>query len=101
MRDLPFEQRAELVARRPEYGAVLCRCGGVTEGEVLDAIARGAVTLDGVKRRAGTGLGRCQGSFCTDRVMALLSRKLGVPMEALTKDGPGTGLLGGGCHGAR
>ena len=101
VRDLPFEQRAELVARRPEYGAVLCRCGGVTEGEVLDAIARGAVTLDGVKRRAGTGLGRCQGSFCTDRVMALLSRKLGVPMEALTKDGPGTGLLGGGCHGAR
>ena len=62
---------------------------------MLEAIARGAVTLDGVKRRAGTGLGRCQGGFCAHRVMALLAQELGVPVEALTKDGPGTGLLGG------
>lgn len=99
VKDLEFEERAALAAARPAYGNILCRCGGITEGEVLEAIARGAVTLDGVKRRAGTGLGRCQGSFCTHRVMALLARELGVPVESLTKDGPGTGLLGGGRRG--
>lgn len=100
VRELDFGARAVLAAARPEYANVLCRCNGITEGEVLEAIARGAVTLDGVKRRAGTGLGRCQGSFCADRIMAVLARELGVPMEGLTKDGLGTELLGGGRRGA-
>lgn len=96
---LSYEDRAALVARDPAYGRILCRCGGITEGEVRDAVRRGAVTLDGVKRRVGTGLGRCQGSFCTDRVMELLSRMLGVAPEDLFKDGPGSRLLTGGRHG--
>lgn len=87
------------MARDPAYGRVLCRCGGVTEGEVRDAIRRGAVTLDGVKRRVGAGLGRCQGSFCTDRVMELLARELGVAPEELWKDGLGSRLLTGGRYG--
>ena len=98
-RSMSREERAVLVARDPAYGRILCRCGGITEGEVRDAIRRGAVTLDGVKRRVGTGLGRCQGSFCTDRVMDLLSRMLGVPPQDLWKDGPGSRLLTGGRYG--
>ena len=98
-RSLNRAERAALVARDPAYGRILCRCGGVTEGEVRDAIRRGAVTLDGVKRRVGAGLGRCQGSFCTDRVMELLARELGVAPEELWKDGPGSRLLTGGRYG--
>lgn len=101
VRELDWQARCALVRARPAYGKVLCRCGEITEGEVLDAIARGAVTLDGVKRRAGTGLGRCQGSVCAGKVMALLSRELGVPVEQLDRDGPGSRWLGGGeGHGA-
>ena len=88
-----------LIRKNPAYGKILCRCGEITEGEVLDAIARGAVTLDGVKRRAGTGLGRCQGSVCAGKVMDLLSRALQVPVERLERDGPGTVWLGGNGHG--
>ena len=97
VRALDWGQRRALAARQPAYGRVICRCEDVTEGEILDAIDRGAVTLDGVKRRVGPGLGRCQGAWCTDRVMSLLAGRLGVPLEALTKDGPGSPLLGGGA----
>ena len=76
--EMPFNEREALVRRDPAYGRIVCRCRGVTEGEVLDAIraAPGAVTLDGVKHRAGTGLGRCQGGFCTQHVLELLVSEL-------------------------
>ncbi len=51
---------------------MVCLCEGITRGEVLEAIRRGAVTVDGVKRRAGTGMGRCQGSRCSIRIQQLL-----------------------------
>jgi len=43
---------------------IVCQCAGITRGEILEAIARGAVSVDGVKRRVGSGMGRCQGSRC-------------------------------------
>ena len=47
----------------------------------------GARSLDGVKRRVRAGMGRCQGGFCSPRVMDILSRELGLPMEKITKSG--------------
>jgi len=75
---------AELVARDPAFGRVVCRCEGVTEGEIRAAIrARvGARTLDGVKRRTRSGMGRCQGGFCTPRLIEILGGELGLPPEA-------------------
>ncbi|MBO6017074.1 MAG: (2Fe-2S)-binding protein, partial [Oscillospiraceae bacterium] len=61
--------------------------------EVLEAFRRGAVTVDGVKRRAGTGMGRCQGARCTQKITALLAEALGVPESAVRKDGPGSELV--------
>ena len=77
----------------PAYRRIVCRCELVTEGEVLDAIARGATTLDGVKLRTRAGMGRCQGGFCTTRCLALLARAAGVPMTAVTKRGAGSWLV--------
>ena len=94
-RDLDSAARRALVQANPAYGRVICRCEDVTEGEILDAIRRGAVTLDGVKRRVGPGLGRCQGSWCADQVLDLLARALGVSPGEITQDGPGSPLLGG------
>lgn len=95
LREMDFDARAALVAENPAYGNVICRCEGISEGEIVEAIRRGARSLDGVKRRCRAGMGRCQGGFCSPKVMALLSRELGVPMEALTKAGGGSYLVQG------
>lgn len=87
--ELSLEERRALVERDPAYGQIICRCEGVTEGEILDAIRRplGARSLDGIKRRVRTGMGRCQGGFCTPRVMEILARELGVPQSEIRKAG--------------
>ena len=72
---------------------IVCRCEFVTEGEVRDAIDRGARTLDGLKFRTRAGMGRCQGGFCTARCMELVSEDLGIPLTAVTKRGGGSWLV--------
>ena len=96
-REMDFAALQALIARDPAYGQVICRCEGVTEGEIRDAIRRtpGARSLDGVKRRVRAGMGRCQGGFCGPKVMELLSRELHVPITELTKGGGESRLLAG------
>jgi glycerol-3-phosphate dehydrogenase len=86
-RELGEREREELMARDRRYGHVICRCEHVTEGEVVEAIRRGATTLDGVKFRTRAGMGRCQGGFCTPHLLRILSRELGRPVEEITKKG--------------
>jgi len=51
---------------------IICQCEQITRAEILEAIRRGAVTVDGVKRRVGSGMGRCQGSRCSLAIEQLL-----------------------------
>ena len=97
-RDLELSERAALVRENPDYGEILCHCEDITKAEILEAIRRGAVSVDGVKRRVGAGMGRCQGSRCTRAVMELMAEALGIPVTAVRKDGPGSEILEGG-HG--
>ena len=94
-RQMDEEERAEAYKRNPLYGRIICRCETVTEAEIVDAIHRGATTVDGVKRRTRAGMGRCQGGFCAPRVMEILSRELGVPTESLTKFGGKSYMVAG------
>ena len=54
----------------------------MTEVQIVDARNRpiGAISVDAVKRRVRAGMGRCQGGFCTPKVMSILSRELGIDM---------------------
>ena len=96
-REMDDVARNHIISMNPMYGRVVCRCESVTEGEVVDCFRRsaGARDLDGVKRRTRAGMGRCQGGFCTPRVMEILSRELGIPMEEVTKSGGRSRLLAG------
>lgn len=87
--DLPVEERAAKIRENPAYGAIVCRCEQVSEGEIVDAIhsTLGARTLDGVKRRTRAGMGRCQSGFCSPRVMELLSRELSLDLAEVRKNG--------------
>lgn len=51
---------------------IICRCEQITKAQIVEAIARGAKTVDGVKRRVGSGMGRCQGSRCALKIEKLL-----------------------------
>ena len=95
--ELSLEEKKELIRKDPAYGQVICRCETVTEGEILDAIRRplGARTLDGVKRRVRAGMGRCQGGFCTPRIMEILSRECGIPLEEICKNNPDSRIIVG------
>lgn len=88
------ERRAACEAD-PENGVLVCRCEQVTEAEVRDAIRRpvGARTVDAVKRRTRAGMGRCQGGFCSPRVMEILSEELHLPLPAVTKCGGESRIL--------
>ncbi|MCE5301472.1 MAG: NAD(P)/FAD-dependent oxidoreductase [Spirochaetia bacterium] len=88
-------ERKKLIAKNPAYGRIVCRCEEITEGEILDAIHSPvpARTYDGIKRRTWMGTGRCQGAFDYPRVIAILSRELGIPAEEVTKKGKGSELV--------
>jgi glycerol-3-phosphate dehydrogenase len=51
---------------------IICQCQKITRAQIVEAIRRGASTVDGVKRRVGSGMGRCQGSRCTYEIERLL-----------------------------
>ncbi|MBQ8393772.1 MAG: NAD(P)/FAD-dependent oxidoreductase [Clostridia bacterium] len=88
-RDADRKTKNKIIKENPAYGKIICRCEGVTEGEILDAIRINprATDLDGVKRRTRAQMGRCQGGFCSPYILDLLSRELGIPYEKVTKNG--------------
>ena len=92
---MSLEQRKNLIASDPDYGEVICHCEDITKAEILEAIRRGAVTVDGIKRRTGAAMGRCQGGRCQQELTSLLARELGIDVSRVTKDGPGSVILGG------
>ena len=79
-----FDPRRKAIHKQesPEYYEIICQCGHITRGEILEAIRRGATTVDGVKRRVDTGMGRCQGSRCRWRIAKIL-RESGVNVDPL------------------
>ncbi|MGA2762304.1 MAG: NAD(P)/FAD-dependent oxidoreductase [Spirochaetia bacterium] len=84
-----------LIQANPAYGNVVCRCEKVSEAEVVAAIRKGHRTMDGVKYFTRAGMGRCQGGFCTSRILKILMRETGLSPEAVTKKGRESFLLRG------
>lgn len=62
---------------------IICRCQEVTKQDILDAIADGATTVDGVKRRTRAGMGLCQGKTCERLVARIISEETGKPMAEI------------------
>ena len=91
--DDPIKSNA-LFKENRDYANIVCRCEKVSEAEVVEAIRRGATTLDGIKFRTRAGTGRCQGGYCTLRILKILSRELSVSIEEITKKGDGSYIVG-------
>ena len=95
--ELSDDEKEELCRQNPKYGNVVCRCNTITEGEIIDALNSRVppCTLDGIKRRAGTGMGRCQGGFCGPKVHAIISEFYNVPQESIQLDRDGSYIVCG------
>ena len=96
-RELSAEDKQAAIRRNPLYGRIICRCETISEGEIVDALHSPIPpgTLDGVKRRCGAGMGRCQGGFCGPRVHEIIARERNIPMEEILLDRSGSWILAG------
>ncbi|MDR2303686.1 MAG: FAD-dependent oxidoreductase [Treponema sp.] len=88
----PFELD-ELIARDPAWGNIVCRCEQVSEAEIVQAIRLGHYTLDGVKYFTRAQMGRCQGGFCTYKIIKIIMRETGLSWNEVTKHGGTSRLL--------
>lgn len=70
----------ESTDRPPCY---ICRCEEIAEGEILQAIAEGAQSINDVKRRTRAGMGLCQGIFCTRSIAEIIHSATNRPLAAI------------------
>ena len=100
-RTMTAEERREAIKADPDYARIVCRCEQVTEAEIRDAIRRpvGARSVSSVKMRTRAGMGRCQGGFCSPRVLEILCEELGLdPLEVTQSGGRSNILVGRACE---
>ncbi|QQO09439.1 NAD(P)/FAD-dependent oxidoreductase [Breznakiella homolactica] len=82
----PFELDS-LIAEDPAWGNIVCRCENVSEAEIVEAVRLGHYTLDGVKYFTRAQMGRCQGGFCTYKIIKIIMRETGLTWDEVTKHG--------------
>ncbi len=97
IKHLSQEQRKKAIRQNPLYGRIVCRCEGVSEGEVVDALHSPITppSLAAVKRRCFAGSGRCQGGFCGPKITEIICRELNVTPEQVLYDGEGSNIIVG------
>ena len=88
----PFDLDA-LIAKDRKWGNVVCRCENVSEAEIVQAIKLGHHTLDGIKYFTRAQMGRCQGGFCTYKIIKIIMRETGLSWNEVTKHGGESRLL--------
>jgi len=92
-REMSNEEREKAIKENPLYGHIVCRCEHVSEAEVVEAVKRGARTLDGVKFRTRCSMGRCQGGFCLPFVIEIISRETGMSAKEILKNSKGSEVI--------
>ncbi|MCX7654640.1 MAG: NAD(P)/FAD-dependent oxidoreductase [Fervidobacterium sp.] len=81
--DLPTILWDEEIKKDPLAGKMICFCNKVTEREIIQAIRKGAKTVDSIKFRTRAMFGSCQGGFCMHRIMKILARELNVDLSEI------------------
>ena len=91
------ETQSRLLRENKAYGNVICRCENITEGDLLNTLHSTLPphNINGLKKRLRTGMGRCQGGFCTPRILDILSREWNVSPENILKEKQGSMFVKG------
>ncbi len=95
------QTQARLIRENPDYGEIVCRCEEVTRAEILQAIHNplGVCTVNGVKIRTRSTMGRCQGGYCETRITRLLREELGLSAGEVRLGPEGSWLFTGSVKG--
>ena len=72
---------------------IICRCEDVKWGEIRKVLDKGYTSLNEIKRLTRAGMGRCQGGYCTLRILKILAGELGIPYEQITKSGYNSSIV--------
>jgi bacterioferritin-associated ferredoxin len=62
---------------------IVCRCEGITAGEIRKAIRQGTMNLNDIKKRTRSGMGYCQGTNCLPTIAAMLAREFDAQPEEI------------------
>ena len=92
-RELSFFELDQRIAADPAWGNLVCRCENVSEAEIVEAVRLGHATLDGIKYFTRAQMGRCQGGFCTYKIIKIIMRETGLSYREVTKHGGASRLL--------
>ena len=79
----------------PDFGEMVCDCEQISLGEINDVLSRSVPprSVKGVKRRVRAGFGRCQGGFCSPKVVLLLAKHYGISPLDVPLDDEGSNVL--------
>jgi glycerol-3-phosphate dehydrogenase len=85
----------DVFSKRPDYGRIICYCENISQGEIIDALDSPLKprTLDAIKRRTRSQMGRCQGFECQMHIAETISQHCDIPLNKITKCGPGSEVI--------
>lgn len=63
---------------------IICRCEDITWGEIRQALEKGYITLDEIKRITRAGMGRCQGTTCRRIILREIAKFCHKNIEEVT-----------------
>jgi glycerol-3-phosphate dehydrogenase len=77
-------EKQVLIKEEPMYGNIICKCEKITEKEILEAMRGplGSNTIKGIKKRTRAGAGLCQGGYCEEKIVKMISKEFNLsPMD--------------------
>jgi len=95
VRELDFDKLDDYIKNDSTWGNIVCRCENVSEAEIVQAVRLGHTTLDGIKYFTRAQMGRCQGGFCTYKIIKIIMRETGLSINEVTKHGAESRVLAG------
>jgi len=89
--DLVYWERA--INEDPEAGEMICFCNEVTKKEIKEAIRSGARTIDDIKFSTRASFGECQGSFCTSKILKIISEETHLSPTEIKQNEEGSWII--------
>ncbi len=94
---MDYNELNQLVKNNPLFGEIICRCEMISKGEIIAAINNplNVKTINGIRKRTHSMLGRCQGGFCFPKICEILINEFSLEPDEIVKYSPESKMLFG------